>query len=67
MIGRVSSTPNKSLGDLELKQHDANKSKAKKSENPLTSASDPQENSEETLLAGPVNLRYLGKNLDLIA
>ncbi|MEK8022371.1 MAG: hypothetical protein AAB229_01045 [Candidatus Hydrogenedentota bacterium] len=65
MISRVDSSNPKSLGDLELKQADAHRGKNKTAKPAETEgATDDQ---DELVSGAPVHIRYLGKNLDLIA
>lgn len=65
MIGKVDNSPPKSMGDLELRQNDADKSKSKRSPHAVQPESDAAAPDEPGTLP-PVNIRYLGKNLDLV-
>lgn len=64
MLAKVDASLPKSLGDLERARQDGKKTKKKDGAPAETSA---VEGDEETLPIPPVNIRYLGKNLDLIA
>lgn len=65
MINRVDASLPKSLGDLELKQNDIQRSKHKPGAPP--DAADEAAEREEPQSLAPVHIRYLGKNLDIVA
>jgi hypothetical protein len=69
MIGKVESSLPNSLGDVELRQHDPEKAKLKKSGAEASEAGDKDDakEREDSVSNVPVNIRYLGKNLDLVA
>lgn len=63
MLAKVDASLPKSLGDLELRQGDAKKAKKKE---PAADVKQ-EEPADETLSTAPVNIRYLGRKLDLLA
>lgn len=68
MIGKVDTALPNSLADVDLRQHDSEKTKLKK--NGSKGAPDSESAAaerEEPLTTMPVNIRFLGKKLDLIA
>lgn len=69
MISKVSSTPNKAMGDLELKQGDAQKSKTKRGAPPPAGEKDSASSNsdDDSGSTGPIHIRFLGRNLDIIA
>lgn len=66
MAGRIQNATPRSMRDLELSHQEAGKSRKKKGAAPVLAAEETEAELESTKPLPPVNIRYLGRNIDLI-